>query len=286
VGFEYSKIFPWEHLLSKGIDKEAFAISFLTQPDLFLRVRPGKKSVVQDKLDENGIHYTTYDDACIAMPNSTKIDELLEIDKEVVVQDRSSQKTGTFLKLAAELLQSDTQSDTSRVWDCCAASGGKSILAFDLLKNIDLTVSDIRPSIINNLRERFNDAGVNGYTSFVADLTDNNTEISSDTYDLIIADVPCSGSGTWARTPEQLYFFKEEKINYYSNLQKKILAGVIPSIKPGGALLYITCSVFEGENEEAVKFVIDNYGLNLVKMELISGYNEKADTLFAALFTN
>ena len=102
---------------------------------------------------------------------------------------------------------------------------------------------------------------------------------------MIIADVPCSGSGTWARTPEQLYFFKEDKIEYYNKLQKNILSGVIPFMKPGGSLLYITCSVFSKENEEVVNYIVENHKLKLVKMELITGYKEKADTLFVALFT-
>lgn len=283
--FTSSKIFPWHHLLSEGVDKEAFANSFLTQPDLFLRVRPGKKGIVQDKLDESGIKYNTYEDACIALPNSTKIDALLEINKDAVVQDKSSQRTGPFLKQAVAQQQINPESGRPSVWDCCAASGGKAIMAHDLIKNIELTVSDIRSSIIQNLRVRFNEAGIAEYKSFVADLTDNSAEIPTDRYDVIIADVPCSGSGTWARTPEQLFFFKEDRLDYYNKLQKKILSRVIPFMNPGGALLYITCSVFAKENEEVVNFVIDNHGLKLVKTELLTGYKEKADTLFASLFT-
>lgn len=278
---EISKIFPWQNLLSEGIDKVAFASSFMVQPDLFLRVRPGKKAIVQDKLDESGIHYNTLDDACIALPNSTKVESLLEINKEVVIQDRSSQKTGSFIKPAIDMLQNHQAAPA--VWDCCAASGGKAIMAFDLIKNIDLTVSDIRPSIIDNLRTRFSEAGISGYKSFVADIGGKSEIPRPGKYDLIIADVPCTGSGTWSRTPEQLYFFKEEKIDQYRNLQKNILKGVIPSLKPGGALLYITCSVFAKENEEIVKYAMDTYHLHLVKMELIAGYKNKADTLFAAL---
>ena len=175
--FSSSKIFPWLHLLSEGMEKEAFASSFLTQPDLFLRVRPGKKGIVQDKLDESGINYNTYDDACIALPNSTKVDDLLEINMEAVVQDKSSQRTGAFLKEAVDLQQANGGTDRPSVWDSCAASGGKAIMAHDLIRNIELTVSDIRPTIIQNLRERFNEARITEYKSFVADLTDNNAEI-------------------------------------------------------------------------------------------------------------
>lgn len=274
------EIFPWMHQLSNGIDKEAFARSFLSQPDLFLRIRPGKENAVPGKLNAAGVDYRQCDDSCIALPNTTKVDAILELNKEVVIQDKSSQRTGAFLK------SRDGASSTTMVWDCCAASGGKAIMAYDLLPGIDLTVSDLRPSIINNLKERFQQAGIQNYRSFVADLTDSRSMLPDNKYDLIIADVPCSGSGTWARTPEQLYFFKEEKINYYRQLQQKIVTRVIPSLKQGGALLYITCSVFAKENEEVVDFILANYPLRVTQMELITGYQEKADTMFAAMFTS
>lgn len=268
-------IFPWTDVLSNGIDAEPFSQSFLVQPDLFLRIRPGKEDIVKGKLDAAAISYYSCGNNCIGMPNATKIDSILDIDADAVIQDKSSQRTGLLIP----------ELHDPKVWDCCAASGGKSIMAYDLIKDIDLTASDLRPSIINNLEERFRRAGISKYISFVADLTKEKTVLPDEKYDLIIADVPCSGSGTWSRTPEQLYFFKEEKIEYYSQLQKKITDRVIPSIKPAGYLLYITCSVFAKENEGIVEHIQKAHSLQLVKSELFKGYNEKADTLFAALFS-
>lgn len=268
-------IFPWINELSDGIDTETFSKSFLIQPDLFLRIRPGNENAVHEQLKHEGISYYSCGNHCLGMPNSTKIDQLLDIDRQVVIQDRNSQKTGTLLPTL----------NNPAVWDCCAASGGKSIMAADQLKEIKLTVSDIRPSIINNLERRFAKAGISEYIAFVADLSSANTVLPVNDYDLIIADVPCSGSGTWSRTPESLYFFKEEKIKYYQGLQKKIVSRVIPSVKKNGYLLYITCSVFAKENEEVVAHIQQNHSLRLVRSELFKGYEEKADTLFAALFT-
>jgi 16S rRNA (cytosine967-C5)-methyltransferase len=102
--------------------------------------------------------------------------------------------------------------------------------------------------------------------------------------DFIIADVPCSGSGTWARTPEQLKFFHQEKIAQYALLQQQIVSNAIPSLAKGGYLLYITCSVFKKENEENVNFIQKNLNLELLKSDYLKGYQMQADTLFAALF--
>ena len=199
-----------------------------------------------------------------------------------MIQDYNSQRVGEFVKL-----QTTNYKLQTAVWDCCAASGGKSIMAYDINPNIELTVSDMRESILENLKKRFAVAGIKKYNSFVADLSNGQVAKSVPTkvYDLIICDAPCTGSGTWSRTPEQLFYFKKETIEKYTALQKKILENVVPHIKPGGQLLYITCSVFKKENEDVVKYVQENFKLKLQKKEILKGYEMKADTLFAALFT-
>ncbi|MEO7802265.1 MAG: Fmu (Sun) domain protein, partial [Ginsengibacter sp.] len=99
----------------------------------------------------------------------------------------------------------------------------------------------------------------------------------------IIADVPCTGSGTWARTPENLYFFKKENIKKYVRIQQQVIKKSVPLIKHNGVFIYITCSVFRQENEQQVDF-ISNEGLKLLQSSVIKGYHEQADTLFIAIF--
>jgi 16S rRNA (cytosine967-C5)-methyltransferase len=222
------------------------------------------------------LNYKELSDTCLSLPNTSRVDELINLDKEAVVQDHSSQRIAEFL----ELLKGKTG---IKIWDCCAASGGKSILAKDVLGDIKLTVSDIRDSILINLKKRFAEAGISSYHSFVTDLSKPLPKNATGQYDLIIADVPCSGSGTWSRTPEQLHFYSSSKTTGYAALQKKIATTVMSQLKPGGYLLYITCSVFKQENEEAVSFLKEKFHLQVVKMEFLKGYELKADSMFAAL---
>ena len=194
-----SEIFPWKDELSEGIDHENFCRSFLIQPDLFLRARLGKEKIVIQKLKQAEIEFKMISDNCLALPNASKIDEIIKLDEEAVIQDQNSQRTGEFIK--SEIL--NLKSEIS-LWDCCAGSGGKSIMAFDIDPNIKLTVSDTRESILANLKKRFASAGIKDYKSFIIDLSQNKSEIKNLKPEIIIADVPCSGSGTWSRTPEQL----------------------------------------------------------------------------------
>lgn len=280
--FSLQKIFPFPDEISKQINYEDFCFAFLIQPKLFIRIRPGYKNTVLDKLKSANISFEKITETCLAFSNNEKVSEVINVDKEAVIQDYNSQQT-------LNLFTSHIKHQTSSIsfWDCCAASGGKSILAFDLLKNLKLTVSDTRKSILENLQHRFEKAGIRNYHSFVADLSiSSQQKMISESVDLIIADVPCSGSGTWARTPEQLYFFSKKKIEEYSILQKKIVSNSIEYLDENGYLLYITCSVFQKENEENVDFFQKNLNLQLIKSEYLKGYKMQADTLFAALFKN
>jgi 16S rRNA (cytosine967-C5)-methyltransferase len=269
-------IFPFTNELSEGMETGQFSLSHLIQPDLFLRLRPGKEISVKQKLQKAGINFRQITNTCIALPNSSGIDDIIELNKEAVVQDYSSQQVGAFLLLPVA-------NRPLSVWDCCAASGGKSIMAYDLDSTIDLTVSDIRESSLINLQKRFKEAGIKRYRSIVADLSKLISNVRLSAFDLIICDAPCSGSGTWSRTPEQLYYFEKNRIDQYVSLQKKIVSNTIPHVKPGGYFLYITCSVFRKENEEVVEWIKKDFSLGLIRMEVLRGYAKKADTMFVAL---
>ena len=276
--YKIRSVFPWQEQLSNGVSHEEFCKSFFIQPDLFLRLRPGYENGVKEKLTTAGISYAEINDQCLSVSNTSKVDIILDLDREAVVQDLNSQRVGELMKSAISKLPAFINA-----WDCCAASGGKSILCYDLKPDIQLVVSDIRENILINLKKRFAKAGINNYKSFIADLSQPGNRKPEQLYDFIIADVPCSGSGTWSRTPEQLFYFNEAEMDRYNVLQQNIAGNVINYLKPGGYLLYITCSVFKKENEQVIEYITRQKKLEIKEMRLFAGYNQKADTLFATL---
>lgn len=290
ISFTCTDIFPWKELLGNGIDHLALCKSFLRQPDLFLRVRPGHEQQVQMKLQSQPIPFEWVPPATVRLPNGFKADQLFELNKEVVIQDLSSQQTGRFFQLTADL-----KSKTVKAWDCCAASGGKSILMLDQHPGLQLLVSDIRPTMLANLKKRFGEAGILTYESLVLDLANPVFKQEPATsliwqriapFDLVVLDAPCSGSGTWARNPDELYFFESGAIDRFSDLQRRIVSNTISHLNKKGRLVYITCSVFKKENEDMVDYIQQTCRLNLEKSEYFPGYDLRADSMFAASFSS
>ena len=105
LGLINDHVFPWADELTAGIEFQPFSHSFFDQPNLFLRVRPGKKDAVIKKLQNAGLRFDILHNDCIALSNATKVDALLEIDKEVVIQDHNSQQVLNYLKDPASGIQ-------------------------------------------------------------------------------------------------------------------------------------------------------------------------------------
>ncbi|MFT4023129.1 MAG: Fmu (Sun) domain-containing protein, partial [Flavihumibacter sp.] len=175
------RVFPWLDELSDGIDATAFSHSHLQQPDLFARIRPGQKEKVIRRLEERWIPYTLIDDNSLRLPNGYDAAKDFELDEELVIQDLSSQRT------AALLQQIPAADKPAAIWDCCAASGGKSLLAMDLFPKAFLTVTDIRQTILVNLAARFVTAGIRNYRRIEADFSKGAPDLPPQ--DVLIADL-------------------------------------------------------------------------------------------------
>lgn len=276
-GLVLTEVFPFTNHLSGGIEVRKFLSSLFIQPDLFIRINPYSLNLVLKIIRESTIEFRQIGGYTIALPNGTNLGLLFPDSnysvKPYEVQDLSSQYTLNYFK----------PNRYEHWWDACAASGGKSLLLFSEQPDIKLVVSDIRASVLENLDERFIAAGLRTYQKKLIDLTTNpDAELHHYEFDGIILDAPCSGSGTWGRTPEMISQFSEFKIKGFQNLQKTIAGNVLKYLKSGKPLIYITCSVFREENEDVVDYLMSEYGMKLEALELINGYTRKADTMFVA----
>jgi len=273
---------------SAGIQQDEWLKTLFSQSDLFIRVRTDKAEVKQ-KLKTANLEYQeirTGDTAvdCFSFKNSTKVDSVLA-PKEFVVQDWASQSSMSVLM---DYVKDNFYAKTkATVWDVCAGAGGKSIFWKDQRPDDFLLATDIRDGILKNLKERFSIYGIQHFQSLAVDV-ENSKELSqkqkNQSFDVIICDAPCSGSGTWARTPEQFYFFKPEVLAGFAEKQYNIAFEAQKYLKQNSVLAYITCSVFKDENEQVVQRLVENTSLKLIRQQLINGISHKADSLFVALF--
>jgi 16S rRNA (cytosine967-C5)-methyltransferase len=268
--------FPFDNKISEEIDKPVFVASHQTQPLLFIRIRPWQKEKVIQKLQAANIEFTEVGENALAFTNTTSLQNILELNKEAVIQDLNSQAITELLQLVPTSVEHPIQ-----VWDACAASGGKTILMFDCMSNIRMHLSDVRESILFNADKRLQEAGIRPASVQEIDLTQA-FDIKKP-FDFVFADVPCSGSGTWGRTPEQLAYFTEAQLNKYTKLQGQILHNIIPTVKLHGHLLFATCSVYKDENENNVAALLATGKFKLVKQQYFKGYDKQADTLFGAM---
>ncbi|HEY9039354.1 MAG TPA: RsmB/NOP family class I SAM-dependent RNA methyltransferase [Roseovarius sp.] len=133
----------------------------------------------------------------------------------------------------------------ARVLDYCAGGGGKS-LALAARNDAQIFAHDADPARMQDLPDRAARAGV--------DFTVMNTlpAPNKSPFDMVLCDVPCSGSGTWRRAPEAKWRLTPERLTDLTRLQGEILAAAADFVAPGGQLIYATCSVLAAENENQI----------------------------------
>ena len=198
IDFKLREIISFSPELSDGITEAIWLASMLQQPRLFIRVRKNAEQI-KEQLFENNIPFTEPENNILSLPNGAPVDKILHLS-DYVVQDASSQATCNYF----HPMQGEAW------WDCCSGAGGKSLLLKDIQADVQLTVSDKRATILHNLSERFQLYHHQQPEKMIVDAANTHAlhqKFGKRKFDHIICDVPCSGSGTWARTPEQLYFF-------------------------------------------------------------------------------
>jgi 16S rRNA (cytosine967-C5)-methyltransferase len=275
--FDIKLLFPFDTELSDHIPQDDFYYSHVHQPLVWIRPFPGIRDTIIHHAKMQGLNIVIKDSPmhAIGFPPGFNIESLpFSKGTHYEIQDLSSQLCGLSVAATHHQLW----------WDCCCGAGGKSLQLLERIPDLQIHATDIRSSILDNFRERLPAQFKKQVTMAVADLSVSGEFDSGRLFDGILADVPCSGSGTWARNPENLTFFQEEKLAEYRQRQEKIVVNAIPNLKSGGYLVYMTCSVFKLENEGMVAFILQNSDLKLVQNEIVCGCLEGADSMFYAIF--
>ena len=156
--------------------------------------------------------------------------------------------------LASQCIGSACSPAPGERWlDACAGAGGKSLQLAELMQRKGTVVAtDIREYKLEDLRKRARRAGFPNIQTKAWDgkaLRPQHRE----RFDGVLVDAPCSCSGVWRRNPDGVWTLKQEEISETASLQGRILEAAAPGVKPGGVLVYATCSVFKEENREQVR---------------------------------
>lgn len=151
--------------------------------------------------------------------------------------------------------------------DCCAAPGGKSLCAADLLggsgfvDSRDLTADKTAMIKENIERTGFTNIGVREWDARIAD------PALKEKADVVIADLPCSGLGVIGRKPEIKYRITPGQLKELVSLQREILSAVWTYVKPGGRIVYSTCTVNRAENQDNVRWFLEQFPFKPVRQD-------------------
>lgn len=146
----------------------------------------------------------------------------------------------------------------SLVVDVCAAPGGKALHAADLLSGDGLVIArDLTPAKTDMIRENCERIGTDIVRVEERDARDPDPDLFGKA-DLVLADLPCSGLGVMARKNDIKYHISDRQLDDLVRLQREILSVVWQYVRPGGQLIYSTCTLNKGENEEQVSWIREN----------------------------
>ncbi|MFO7610035.1 MAG: RsmB/NOP family class I SAM-dependent RNA methyltransferase, partial [Candidatus Krumholzibacteriia bacterium] len=200
-------------------------------------------------------------------------------DGRVDVQDLASQRIGQAV---------DAQPGQV-VWDCCAGAGGKSLQLAALLEGKGAVhATDLYENKLKDLRKRARRAGWANLRAGLWDgdrLPDFGPEVDRrGGFDRVLVDAPCSGSGTWRRHPDGRLRFAADQLPDLAAVQASLLETAAGAVRPGGLLVYATCSWFTAENEDVVAgFLAARPEFALREQRLHGNPQEDADTTFTAV---
>lgn len=183
-------------------------------------------------------------------------DDAAEDDDTNLIDDGS--------RLVAEIA-AVSHASPQRIWDACAAPGGKTAVLARRHPNAELFATDISPRRLQSMQRRL---GIQLPQQKIRTLAANAAQLPAEegSFDLILCDVPCSGTGTLARNPEIRHRLEFADLKRQSTRQREILNAAMRRLKPGGRLVYSTCSLEPEENEAVVQSVLAQSAAHIIPM--------------------
>jgi 16S rRNA C967 or C1407 C5-methylase (RsmB/RsmF family)/NOL1/NOP2/fmu family ribosome biogenesis protein len=182
------------------------------------------------------------------------------------VQEASSMFLEQALKQTLDL------SRPLKVLDLCAAPGGKSTHILSLLSKESLLVSnEVIRSRANILMDNITKWGSSNVV--VTNNDPRDFQRLQNYFDVIVVDAPCSGSGLFRREPEAIEEWSEQNVALCNQRQQRILADVLPALKPGGTIIYSTCSYSKEEDEDVVSWLQKEFSVNSYPLSINSDWN-------------
>ncbi len=191
------------------------------------------------------------------------------------IQDEASQLVASLVK----------GKPGQHILDFCAGAGGKSLALAHCLENKgQIYLHDIRPAILEQARRRLKRAGIQNAQIIPAEHP--NLEKLKGKMDWVLVDVPCSGTGTLRRNPDQKWKFTLPLLNNLVEQQRAIFQQALSFLKPKGSIIYATCSLLKAENENQVDYFMKHLKLELASPLFISSLSYGGmDGFFAAHLT-
>lgn len=253
---------PLRRRFGQGFAAEMAAT--LTSPPLDLRVNPVKatRDAALRDLRDLGLQA----EPTRLSPHGIRVKERLSLARlkglktgEIEIQDEGSQ-------LVALLVDARPG---EQVVDFCAGAGGKTLALAGQMNNKGHVVAcDVNEVRLKRCAERLRRAGLhNAETRVLSSETDAWVKRHKGGFDRVLVDAPCSGTGTWRRNPDARWRAPELGLENLVALQARILTSAARLVKPGGRLVYATCSVLPEENEDQVAaFLATNPGFQVVPL--------------------
>lgn len=219
--------------------------AFQMPPPTWLRIRPGHGDRVIGILRSAGIEPAVLGPIpdALAVPRGRNLRELSpQLRGLMEIQDLASQVTGLIC----------APRSGQRWWDACCGSGGKALHMADLMAGSGrLLATDVRPGILESLDRRLREARV---TTVTARLWDGLKQPApAETFDGVLVDAPCSGIGTWHRNPDARWRTNADEIRKLVAVQSALLVRCGTCVRPGGVLVYATCTLTRPENDDVVR---------------------------------